>query len=106
MAGVPTVVGFVPDLMDRSRVTAALPSARFVTSVADLTRAAAEAGADVIVVDLGRPGALDVLPALVATGRRVVGFAAHVDRATLDQAAATGCEVMARSAFFSRLDRL
>lgn len=100
------VVGYVPDLMDRSRVTAAVPDVRFVASASDLARLSAETGADVIVLDLGRPGALDVVPELLATGTRVIGFASHVDRATFDRAAEAGCEVLARSVFFSRLRRL
>lgn len=97
-------MGFVPDLMDRSRLAAAVPSVRFVSDLAELSTAAAEA--DVLVVDLGRPGTIDALPELVATGRRVVGFASHVDRATIERAAATGCEAMPRSRFFSRLGDL
>lgn len=88
------VVAFVPDLMDRSKVGAAAPGATFVTNAAGL--AAAAEGADVVVVDLSRPGVLDALP----LPARVVGFASHVDRETLAAAAARGAEVLARSAFF------
>ena len=88
------VVALVPDLMDRSKVSAAAPGARFVTKPAHLTEAAE--GADVVVVDLSRPGVLDALP----LPTRVVGFASHVDRETLAAAEAAGAEVMARSAFF------
>lgn len=88
------VVAYVPDLMDRSKVSAAAPGATFVGRPEALAEAAA--GADVVVLDLSRPGVLDVLP----LPGRVVGFASHVDRDTLDRAAAAGVEVMARSAFF------
>ena len=99
------VVALVPDLMDRSRVTAVAPDAEVVTSVDAL--AAAAPGADLVVVDLGRPGVLDALPALTAAGPRVVGFAAHVDRATIDAARAAGCDdVLPRSAFFRSLAEL
>jgi hypothetical protein len=99
------VVAYVPDLMDRSKVAAAGPSVSFVPTPAALVDAGAEA--DVVVVDLGRPGVVDVLPALVATGARVVAFGSHVDRATLDAArAAGGEEVLPRSAFFRDLPRL
>jgi hypothetical protein len=35
-------------------------------------------------------------------GRRVVGFGSHVDAATLEGAAALGCEALPRSRFFAR----
>jgi hypothetical protein len=91
------VVALVPDLMDRSKVAAAFPSARFVTTAEELR----DVDADLVVVDLGRPGVLDVLPAV--RGRRV-GFGSHVDQALLDAARAAGCDaVLPRSAFFRRL---
>jgi hypothetical protein len=90
------VVAFVPDLMDRSRLSAAVADVRFVRAAGDLV----DADASVVVVDLGRPGVVDVLPRLA--GVRVVGFGSHVDRATLDAAKASGCDVvLARSAFFA-----
>jgi DNA-binding NarL/FixJ family response regulator len=97
-----TVVAYVPDLMDRSKVAAAGPAVSFLPTPAALVVAAPEA--DVVVVDVGRPGVVDVLPALVATGARVVAFGSHVYRATLDAARAAGCEeVLPRSAFFRDL---
>jgi DNA-binding NarL/FixJ family response regulator len=100
-----TVVAYVPDLMDRSKVSAAGPPVSFVPTPAALVAAAVDA--DVVVVDLGRPGAVDVLPAVVATGTRVVAFGSHVDRDVLDAARAAGCdEVLPRSAFFRDLPAL
>jgi hypothetical protein len=100
-----SVVAFVPDLMDRSKVSAAVPGVRFVATPAALADAAA--GAEVVAVDLGRPGVLDVLPAVVATGARVVAFGSHVDRGTLDTARAAGCaEVVPRSRFFGDIASL
>jgi hypothetical protein len=100
-----SVVAYVPDLMDRSKVSAAVPDVSFVATPVALAEAAA--GAGVVVVDLGRPGVLDVLPAVVAGGGRVVAFGSHVDRDTLDAARAAGCtEVMPRSAFFRDLPSL
>ena len=100
-----SVLAFVPDLMDRSKVAAAGPPVSFLPTPSALVEAASEA--DVVVVDLGRPGAVDVLPALVATGARVVAFGSHVDRSTLDAARAAGCdEVLPRSAFFRDLPAL
>jgi hypothetical protein len=63
----------------------------------------ATSGADVILLDLDRPGALDVVPAVAATGR-VVGFGSLDDREPVDAARAAGVrEVLARSEFFRRL---
>ncbi|HEY2430722.1 MAG TPA: hypothetical protein VGI06_17440 [Acidimicrobiales bacterium] len=100
-----TVVAYVPDLMDRSKVAAAAPAAAFVAAASQLVGAAGPG--DVVVVDLSRPGVLDVLAAVVAGGARVVGFGSHVDRPLLEAARAAGCgEVLPRSAFFARLGQL
>ena len=100
-----TVVAYVPDLMDRSKVAAAAPGTRFARTPADL---AAGAGPGVVVVaDLARPGAVDGLGAAAAAGARTIGFGSHVDRATLAAAAAAGVgEVMPRSEFYRRLAEL
>jgi hypothetical protein len=97
------VVAYAPDLMDRSRIAAAA-DVSFVQSPAALGAAAAEHGADVVVVDLTRPG---VLEAVSSVPVRVVGFANHTERDLLESARAAGCEqALARSAFFSRLPDL
>jgi hypothetical protein len=96
------VYAYVPDLMDRSKVVAAVPSAVVVADVGHLT----PAEGDTVVLDLGRPAALDAVATLCGTGARVIGFASHVDRARIDQARAAGCEVLPRSAFFGRLPGL
>ncbi|MGH9182896.1 MAG: hypothetical protein ACRDZ9_03615 [Acidimicrobiales bacterium] len=100
------VVAYVPDLMDRSRVAAAGVEVSFVAGPEALAAAAAGADVVVVVVDLGRPGVVEVLPQVVATGARVLGFGSHVDRATLRAAAEAGCEAMARSRFFAGVDEL
>ena len=93
------IAAYVPDLMDRSRFAGL--DVEFVSSPAALTTSAA----DVLVIDLGRPGAVEVLPSL--SGRRVVAFGSHVDRELLASARAAGCEeVLPRSQFFSRLREL
>lgn len=84
------MAGYVPDLMDRSK----LAGVRFVRRPEDLV----EAAEGLLVVDLSRPGVLEVLPRLA--GRRVVGFGSHVDRATLDAARAAGCQALPRSQLF------
>ena len=92
------VIVFAPDLMDRSRISTALPHAEFVTSVDKLSQAGPEA---VLLVDLRRPGVLAAIPALTAP---VVGFASHVDEELLLAAREAGCaEVLPRSRFFRRL---
>jgi len=96
------VVALVPDLMDRSKVAAAVHGVTFVGSVAALVDAAA--GADVVLVDLSRPGVLDALEQLAPA--RVVGFGSHVERDVLARAEAAGCEALPRSAFFARVGSL
>ena len=94
------VVAYVPDLLDRSKVAGAAADVTFVARPGDLVGA----DASLVVVDLTRPGVLDVLPHLSG---RVIGFANHTRRDVMDAALAAGCEqVLARSAFFSRLDEL
>ena len=91
------IAGYVPDLMDRSK----LRGIRFVRRPEELV----DADEELLVVDLSRPGVLEVLPRLA--GRRVVGFGSHVDRDLLDRARAAGCtEVLARSAFFAGVSDL
>jgi len=84
------VAAYVPDLMDRSK----LGGVRFVRRPEDLV----DAEEPTVLVDLSRPGVLEVLPRLV--GRRVVGFGSHVDRETLEAARAAGCQALPRSQFF------
>lgn len=95
------IAAYVPDLMDRSKVAAVAPDAAFVST----PQALADVDADIYVVDLNRPGAVDALAAL--GGRRVVGFASHVDRDTLSAAGEQpGVDAMKRSEFFGRLAQL
>lgn len=100
------IVAYVPDLIDRSKLAAALAGEQvvFVTDRAALEPAVAAAATDLVVLDLARPGALDALPRLVGAGVRTVGFGSHVDRELADSARAAGCgDVYTRSAFFSHL---
>lgn len=97
------VVAYVPDLMDRSRISGAA-DVTFVDRAAALAATAADQGADVVVVDLTRPG---VLEAVSSVPVRVLGFANHTERDLLESARAAGCEqALARSVFFSRLPDL
>jgi DNA-binding NarL/FixJ family response regulator len=81
----------VPDLMDRSRITAALPAAE----ISDAE------SADVVVIDLAR--ALDqvAVTRAAAPHARIVCFGPHVDDAAADTARAAGADVvLPRSKFF------
>ncbi len=96
-----TTFAFVPDLMDRSRLTGL--EVTFVATPEELAAAGAD---DVVVVDLSRAGVLDALAGL-GGGARTIGFGSHVDRELLDAARAAGCdEVLARSEFFRKARRL
>ena len=89
------VVAYVPDLMDRSKVASAAPGAQFVNRAEDLVGVEA----DLVVLDLTRPGAIDVLPKLTAS---TVGFCRHTMRDVIAEAEAAGCDrVLVRSEFFA-----
>lgn len=89
------IAAFVPDLMDRSRFV------RPVEWVAGLEQLAT-VDAELVIVDLSRPGVLEALPG----GIPVVGFAPHVDDDLLAKAADRGIEALSRSVFFRRLGDL
>jgi hypothetical protein len=100
------VVAFVPDLMDRSKVSAAPADVRFVKDAASLASAASQPGVDLVVVDLSRPGALDAVRSLPG-GLRSIGFGSHVDADLLAAASEAGCSlVLPRSKFFASLATL
>lgn len=88
------VVALTTDLMDRSRLTAAVPG---IVCTGD---PAAAAGADVVVVDLVRFA--DAIPAVrAATSGRIVAFGPHVDDEAATAARAAGADaVLPRSRFF------
>ena len=91
------IVGFVPDLMDRSRLGGAV---EVVTEPASLVGVSA----DLVVVDLGRDGVLEVVGRIDVP---TIGFCAHVDDELMSAATAAGCdEVLPRSRFFRRIAQL
>ncbi|MEO1061004.1 MAG: hypothetical protein AAFZ07_06275 [Actinomycetota bacterium] len=91
------IVGYVPDLMDRSRLGGAV---ELVDDPAELVGAEAE----LVLLDVGRPGVLDVVGRITAP---TLGFCAHVDDALMSEASAAGCdEVLPRSRVFRRLAAL
>ena len=89
------VCALVSDLMDRSKISAAVPDASFVRT-ADKC-----ADADVVIVDLARFGG-EVAPARVAApAARLVCFGPHVDEEGAAAASAAGADaVLPRSQFF------
>jgi hypothetical protein len=94
------IVAYVPDLMDRSKVAAAAGDVTFVAKPADLVGATA----DLVVVDATRPGVVDAIKDVEAP---VIAFSKHTNREAMDAALASGAQqVLARSAFFARLDDL
>jgi DNA-binding NarL/FixJ family response regulator len=89
------VVAYITDLMDRSKVQAAVAGTTFARDPA------AALGADVVVVDLVRFG--DAITAIrqCVPNARIVAFGPHVDDHLLRQASADGADVvMPRSQFF------
>ena len=94
----PEIIALSVDLMDRSKITGALPNAKVVRSLAALGDVA-HAGA-VILVDLGR---IDDPAALADVPGRVIAFGSHVAEAVLTAAADAGVEALPRSVFFRRL---
>lgn len=89
------VVALVGDLMDRSRISAAVPGVEFTSDVAET------AHADVVVVDLARNGADLAAVRATAPDAHVLAFGPHVDDDLLAQATADGADVvMPRSRFF------
>ena len=109
------IVALTPDLMDRSKVSAAATAlgetVQFVGQADRLASRVAAQETDLVVVDLSRPSVLDALRETVAVVTegggeppRIVGFASHVERDLLAEAEAAGCRpALPRSQFFARL---
>jgi hypothetical protein len=89
------IVAMTTDLMDRSRVSAAVPGVEFTTDPAACT------DADVVVIDLARHADAVAPTRLAAPSARIVAFGPHVDAELLDQAGRDGADVvLPRSRFF------
>jgi hypothetical protein len=89
------IVVLSTDLMDRSRITAALADAEFAQGPSGV------AGADVVVIDLARHAAAVAEVRAASPGARIVAFGPHVDTAALERARVDGADVvLARSRFF------
>ncbi len=102
MRFVASAVALVKNQIDRSQLSA-VRSLSFFTEVVDFLMAAP--GAELAIVDLTVPGALEALAGLkdVSVGR-IVAYGPHVDRALLASAQAAGAdEVWPRSRFLGKL---
>lgn len=91
------VVALVTDLMDRSRIGAALDDVVFVRSLDEV-----EIGNfDIVVIDLARSGEAVTIARHTAPKSRIVAFGPHVDDEELRRAQAGGADlVLPRSKFF------
>ena len=90
------VVALVSDLMDRSRLSAAVPDIELVSDPAEI------ADADVVVIDLSRYAAALGEVRRRAPGTFLVAYGPHVDDAALMAARAAGADrVLPRSRFFT-----
>jgi hypothetical protein len=89
------VYALVSDLMDRSRISGAIPGVEFARD------AGACAGADVVLVDLARFGADVAAVRAAAPVARLVCFGPHVDTSGAQAAVDAGADlVVPRSQFF------
>jgi DNA-binding NarL/FixJ family response regulator len=90
------ICALVVDLMDRSRISAAVPETTFVRD------AAACAGADVVIIDLARSGRHVGAVREAVPAARIVCFGPHVDEEGANAARAAGADVvLPRSRFFN-----
>jgi DNA-binding NarL/FixJ family response regulator len=89
------VVALVGDLLDRSKIAAAVPDAQFAATPDD------SAGADVVVIDVkAHPDAVIVARRLAPTAR-IVAYGRHDNPAALEAARAGGADAaLPRSRFF------
>jgi hypothetical protein len=89
------IVAITNDLMDRSRISAALGDVEFTTDPARIE------DAEVVVVDLARHADTVAAVRAAAPGARIVAFGPHVDTEAFDRAERDGADVVVpRSRFF------
>ncbi len=90
-----SVAALVGDLLDRSKIAASMPDARFAATPDEC------AGAETIVIDVkAHPDAVAAVRQL-APSARIVAYGRHDDPAALDAARAAGADAaLPRSRFF------
>lgn len=89
------VVAFVGDLLDRSKIAAAVPHTSFAATPDDV------AGADIVVIDVKAHGEAVAVARTLAPAARIVAYGRHDDPAALDAARAAGADAaLPRSRFF------
>lgn len=89
------VVALVGDLLDRSKIAAAVPDASFASTSRDC------AGADVVVVDVKAHAGAVAVARKLAPDARIVAYGRHDNPAALDAALADGADAaLPRSRFF------
>ena len=93
------VIALVSDLMDRSRISAALPEATFVADFDVITGTIA--GTITVVIDLARHGDAVARVRQASPDAFIVAFGSHVDADRMLAARAAGADrVLPRSRFF------
>jgi DNA-binding NarL/FixJ family response regulator len=94
-----SVVALVGDLLDRSKIAAAVPNTRFATTPDEL--AGSDGEALTVVIDVkAHPDAVAAARRL-APAARIVAYGRHDDPEALEAAQAAGADVaLARSRFF------
>lgn len=95
----PRVVALSNDLMDRSKLIAGFDEVEIVRLVAARTLESA----DLFLVDLSLPSAIDAIEDAAVAGVRTIAYGSHVDTAHMLDATRAGAEAMPRSVFFRRL---
>lgn len=93
------VVALSNDLMDRSKLVAAFPDVEIVRLIVPRSIE----GADLFLVDLSMPSAIEAVEAAAARDVRTVAYGSHVNTALLLDATRAGAEALPRSVFFRRL---
>jgi DNA-binding NarL/FixJ family response regulator len=97
------IAAIVPDLMDRSRIDAALSTPVHYVNTIDSLGAAAP---DIVIADLGRIDDPSTLRR-AAPVARLIAFGSHVDEVMLESARRAGIDdVLPRSVFFRRIGEL
>ena len=95
-----SVVAFVPDLMDQSKLRLAMPDICFVKEISELI----DIEVDLVVIDLSKSEVLEVLHKIDS---KILGFVSHIDKEIIAEAEQAGCEkVLPRSKFFHDFDSL